>query len=266
MSKRNSKSDIIRNKKYSIHLLNNLLEKYISDDSTLRKADLICKWLIDYVRYIDFEETFDPCKNISYYRGDIVKVNFGFNVGSELGGVHYAVVVDNENNQSSDSITVVPMSSIKDDTAVKKYDLNIGNEFYNIMNAKYNNLLKENKAHLEELTQIFAEIQSYILGISSEDDNTSPSSASESFSEITIGSLSKKIEDINNEISILEKNKAEIDLMKTGSLLKPRQIRTISKMRIWIPKTPKDVLYGVKLSDSTMDKLTQKLVESFIKK
>lgn len=62
MSKKNTKSDVIRNKKYSIKLLNNLLEKYITDESTLRKADLMSKWIVDYVRYIDFEGTFDPRK------------------------------------------------------------------------------------------------------------------------------------------------------------------------------------------------------------
>lgn len=265
MSKKNTKSDVIRNKKYSIKLLNNLLEKYITDESTLRKADLMSKWIVDYVRYIDFEGTFDPRKNISYSRGDIVKVNFGFNIGSELGGVHYAVVIDNKNNQSSDSITVVPMSSIKEDTVIKTYDLNIGNEFYNIMNAKYNNLLKEHTTHRDELTQILTEIRDLIFNASCENDDLESSSTPENTTDITIGSLTKKIEKMNDEIDILKKNKAEIDLMKTGSLLKPCQIRTISKIRIWYPKTPRDPLYGVKLSDATMDKLTKKLIEYFIK-
>lgn len=265
MSKKNTKSDVIRNKKYSIKLLNNLLEKYITDESTLRKADLMSKWIVDYVRYIAFEGTFDPRKNISYSRGDIVKVNFGFNIGSELGGVHYAVVIDNKNNQSSDSITVVPMSSIKEDTVIKTYDLNIGNEFYNIMNAKYNNLLKEHTTHRDELTQILTEIRDLIFNAPCENDDLESSSTPENTTDITIGSLTKKIEKMNDEIDILKKNKAEIDLMKTGSLLKPCQIRTISKIRIWYPKTPRDPLYGVKLSDATMDKLTKKLIEYFIK-
>ena len=39
---------------------------------------------------------------------DIIKVNLGFNIGSELGGLHYCVVIETkkltENNATSDEI------------------------------------------------------------------------------------------------------------------------------------------------------------------
>lgn len=50
----------------------------------------------------------------SYKRGNIVKLNFGFNIGSEYGGLHYGVVLDNHNAQSSPVITVIPLTSVKD--------------------------------------------------------------------------------------------------------------------------------------------------------
>ena len=126
-------------------------------------------------------------------------------------------------------------------------------------------MLKEHTTHRDELTQILTEIRDLIFNTSCENDDLESSSTPENTTDITIGSLTKKIEKMNDEIDILKKNKAEIDLMKTGSLLKPCQIRTISKIRIWYPKTPRDPLYGVKLSDATMDKLTKKLIEYFIK-
>ena len=52
--------------------------------------------------------------------------------------------------------------------------------------------------------------------------------------------------------------------MKEGSIVKIEQIRTISKMRIWIPKTSKDPLYNISLSQPTMDKINSKLMELFI--
>lgn len=66
MSKHLSKQEIIKNKKKSIIQLNDLLESYISDKEKLRKADLLSKWLKDYVNYLKFEDIFDPKRNISY--------------------------------------------------------------------------------------------------------------------------------------------------------------------------------------------------------
>ena len=122
MSKHLPKEEVIMNKKKSIVQLNNLLESYISNDKTLRKADLISKWLKDYVNYLQFEEVFDPKRNIAYKQGNIVKINLGFNLGSELGGVHYAIVIDNNNKHSSDTITVLPLSSIKENGKVYERD------------------------------------------------------------------------------------------------------------------------------------------------
>lgn len=54
VSKHLSKKEIILNKKKSIIQLNNLLESYISRDDKLRKADLVSKWIKDYVNYLKF--------------------------------------------------------------------------------------------------------------------------------------------------------------------------------------------------------------------
>ena len=48
-----------------------------------------------------------------YKRGEIVKVHLGFNVGSEEGGLHYAVVLDKNNAKSSPVITIIPLTSVK---------------------------------------------------------------------------------------------------------------------------------------------------------
>lgn len=96
MSKEFTKEEIIQHKKESIKALNRLLEGYINEPSGkhLKKANLISFWIKKYVDLINFEETFDPTRNIAYKRGNIVKINFGFNVGSEYGGLHYGVVLE----------------------------------------------------------------------------------------------------------------------------------------------------------------------------
>lgn len=85
----------------------------------LKQQRILKEWLDVWCKYIGFEKTFDPKKLRYYKRGEIVLAHFGFNVGSELGGTHYAVVVENNNNLSNNTVTVVPISSMADDKKIE---------------------------------------------------------------------------------------------------------------------------------------------------
>lgn len=71
----------------------------------------IFQWLNSWIYYLSYEDTFDSSKLMTYKRGDIVHVNFGFNVHNELGGSHYAIVVEVDNAPTSGCVTVVPLRS-----------------------------------------------------------------------------------------------------------------------------------------------------------
>lgn len=71
----------------------------------------ISQWISAWIYYISAEKDFDSNKLMTYKRGDILHVNFGFNVHNELGGTHYAVVVENDNPCSNGTVTVVPLKS-----------------------------------------------------------------------------------------------------------------------------------------------------------
>jgi mRNA-degrading endonuclease toxin of MazEF toxin-antitoxin module len=77
-----------------------------------KQQRLLNEWLEKWGKYLTFESLFDPKRLVYYKRGDIVLVHFGYNVGNEQGGVHYAVVVENENSLSSGIVMVVPLSSL----------------------------------------------------------------------------------------------------------------------------------------------------------
>lgn len=264
MSKHLSKDEVIRNKKKSIIQLNNLLESYISDDKTIRKTDLISKWIKDYVNYLKFEDVFDPQKNISYKRGNIVKVNLGFNLGSELGGVHYAIVIDNNNKHSSDTVTILPLSSAKKDKKIYERDLFIGSEFYNLVHSKYQSQLEKAKSEIKRLDVLLTSVKALQSLSTSEELSSEERKVAAKEADKLTTELENQISDLTFKLDILEKNKIEIDLMKTGSIVKIEQIRTVSKMRIWIPKTPNDPLYNISLSQPTMDKINSKLMELLI--
>lgn len=76
-----------------------------------KNAALLTYWLRDYLRYLKAENAFNPKYNITYKRGQIVYVNFGYRIGSELGGCHYAIVLDVKNSKSNSQVTVIPMKS-----------------------------------------------------------------------------------------------------------------------------------------------------------
>ncbi|WP_244912813.1 type II toxin-antitoxin system PemK/MazF family toxin [Paenibacillus pasadenensis] len=79
-------------------------------------------------KYLKWETGFEPSKLRKYNRGEIIFVNFGFNPGSEIGGLHYAVVVD-ENEKSNPVVNVVPLGSLENSqprSILHKHEIYIG--------------------------------------------------------------------------------------------------------------------------------------------
>lgn len=83
-----------------------------------KQQHIMAEWFELWCKYLGFEKSFVPQKLKYYKRGDIVLAHFGYNTGSELGGAHFAVVVEKNNNKSNNTVTVVPLSSLADDKTV----------------------------------------------------------------------------------------------------------------------------------------------------
>lgn len=47
----------------------------------------------------------------NFRRGEIIKVDFGINVGSELSNTHFAIVLNSDDNNNVDNVTVLPLTS-----------------------------------------------------------------------------------------------------------------------------------------------------------
>jgi len=78
----------------------------------LKKQDIFTKWIVKWSRYIDFEQSFIPAAVPHFKRGDILYVDFGFNVGHEYGGIHYAAALEHNNHKSNGNILVIPLTSL----------------------------------------------------------------------------------------------------------------------------------------------------------
>lgn len=87
-----------------------------------KRAKLLAYWIKRYVRYIQTEDTFSPQAVFKLERGAVVSVEFGYRVGRELGGRHYAVVIDANNPLSSNTVTVVPLGSLKGTTKESRFN------------------------------------------------------------------------------------------------------------------------------------------------
>lgn len=275
-----SKEDVIQNKKQAIKSLNKLLENYINapNDSRLKKANLISYWIKDYVRMIDFEEKFDPTKNISYKRGNIVKVDFGFNIGAEYGGLHYGIILDNNNAHNSPVVTVIPLTSMKSDKEPHFNSVDLGNEIYRSLKIKYDTISKALKDEQEEIknelmlfkilvdltTQTTEELKTGEL-----DDQKFEQKLSDAEKYLTastkLQSIWEEKEKHNKEQQdYLNKIGLEIARMKEGSIALVNQITTISKMRIFDPRNLKGVLSGISLSEENMEKINEKMKNLYI--
>lgn len=228
-NKINLKDKSIIHKDKSLNRLNVSFLKHIELEE-YKKSELLAYWIYDYAIYHDEEKTFNIAKSGAYSRGDVIKVNLGFNIGNELGGLHYCVVLNKYDNMRNGALNVIPLTSRKED---KKYDsssVNIGKELYNIFQEK----IKKEK---QKLNQILNEL--------------------DKIGNIPI-SIKKMIE---KEENYIEKMEEEISKMKKDSIALINQITTISKQRIY-----KDVVRrNVKLSNESLNLIDNQIIKFFTK-
>ncbi len=249
MSREKTIAELRQHKEDSIQKINDYLESLISDgDSKARgKADKLSYWLEDWTRFLNFETCFSPLSLRRYKRGEIIKVHLGFNIGSEEGGLHYAVVLDKNNAKSSPVVTIIPLTSVKPHTDIsrlKNGSIFLGNELFTNLNAKISSTSK----HLNDELTLLKEI------IKSET------------SDVDSANILKRIDDCGNEIIFLSRMRSEVQKMRKGSIALVNQITTISKIRVYDPKTDHDILSGIKLSNEKLDIIDEMLLKNFTNK
>lgn len=208
-----------------------LLCAYADKEETYKRAALLYYWLRDYRNYISNEKAFSSKYLPCYRRGNIINVNFGFNLGSELGGLHYAVVLA-DSAQSNPTVVVAPMTSYKAGRKIRKDELFIDDRLFLQLKSKQDALIQTEKALLKSLND-FPECND---------------------------AMKNRISSIMKNIDQLQNIKHKINTLKHGSIIKMSQIRTISKMRIVDPTTPTDVFYNVSLPSKDLNAIDEKLI------
>ena len=217
--------DALTHKNNSLQRLDSSFIKHINLKE-YKTSHLLAYWINDFSNYHDEEKYFDTTKMISFKRGNIIKANLGFNVGHELGGLHYCIVLDKFDNPKNGTLNVIPLTSKKN----KKYPksaLDLGNEIYNALNNLYS---KE----IEKISNKYSDIWSL---------------------------PAEKVKQFTSDFEYAKKIKYEISKMKIGSIALINQITTISKQRIF----DDDILRKVRLTNSCLDKLDTSIIKLFRK-
>lgn len=223
------KNSAIIHKDNSLNRLDLSFFKHI-ELSEYKKSDLLAYWINDFAEYHDEERTFNIAKSGMYCRGDVIKVNLGFNIGNELGVLHYYIVLNKYDNTRNGALNVIPLTSRKDS---KKYDassVNLGKELYNVFQEK----IEKEKQKLQQILDELEKIDDVPINIQNI---------------------------IEKEQKYIKKMKCEISKMKKDSIALINQITTISKQRIF-----KDtVRRNVKISSESLDLIDKQIIKFFTK-
>lgn len=226
--------------------LSSLLEHFIQSgiEKMTKRAMLIAYWLKTYVKYLRREDDFSSVSVFRLKRGAVICVEFGYRIGRELGGRHYAVVLDTNNSIHRNTVTVVPLGSEKESSKDDAYNAILEDGIYGTVIHKLYALIESARKTLEDAAKMKKEIEG-----ASEEEQTA-------LEELRQGKI-KSAQALIDQADIWMK---EIAHLKTGSVAKIDQVTTISKMRILQPLKKDHPLYGVRLSARDLDKIDAKLM------
>ncbi|MFI3202653.1 MAG: type II toxin-antitoxin system PemK/MazF family toxin [Eubacteriales bacterium] len=250
MARKLTKEELIIHKNESLEHLDKFLTSLINSNNKNNhsKADKLCFWIRDWVTFLNFEPSFRPNSLRRYKRGEIIKVHLGYNVGSEEGGLHYCVVMDKNNSLLSPIITIVPLTSVKVTTDLSKLhngNIFLGNELFTNLRSKSTSCLSLLEKRSKELVVI---------------------KNSDEYKDNLPDAFYQQLSTCEKELALIKRMQSEIQKMKQGSIALVSQVTTVSKIRIYDPKTNYDVLSNVKLSNQKLDLLDDEICRLFTNK
>lgn len=82
---------------------------------------------------------------------------------------------------------------------------------------------------------------------------------------VKLNNINEKVKLLKDNIDLIDKIQKEISQMKNGSIALINQITTISKQRIYNPKSDVDVLADIKLSNNSLNLIDAKIKKLFMK-
>lgn len=289
-------------KDQQIEKLDNLLVEWC--DSKYKNSVLLTYWINDYENFLRKEEPFQNQKQYQKYkRGQILFINFGYRLGSELGGNHYAIVLNNNDSPKSNMITVVPLMS-KKNKPIHHTEIDLEDTFKNSVLKKIISCQKKNQDAIEKIEVLYNAIRYYISSFKNimgqKHSETSIWNIDIDFCESlkieynnnshfikiieqfelnyyqkdinsTQQSISQILDFIDNELIELKRACKDLNKdfnytsrLKEGTIAAVSQITTVSKLRVINPIRSNDTLANVKIETEYLDLINKKLKKLYI--
>jgi hypothetical protein len=273
-----------------LHLLQRM------DDEGNKRSDKIAQWIENWVKYLKIEQVFNPRSIQALKRGSVVYADFGFNVGREYGGLHYAIVLNKIDARSNHLLHVLPLTSVKETTDIsnlKYFQLPIGDEVFQLLINKANRKIIELTELYDHFSKKDDELHKRVEMVESliEDNKkafetlkNSPDFDRNDYSIEQILTINKNIDfaseqadkirqeakenaillaELKDKLEYANKFIIKTQNMNKDSIVLLNQVTTISKMRLRDPKNNNSILNGIVLSDDTMDKIDEALKNIF---
>ncbi len=205
-----------------------------------KKAAIFVYWLNDYITYIKNEDKFKAGHLINYKRGQIILVNFGYRIGKELGGNHYAIVLDVRNSRYTDTLTVVPLMSKKPKETYysKVYHVSLGECVTALLYDKAYKIMKDQDEATDDIVNAVVK-----AGVGKVNETE----------------LREKLDRLDREYRIAASIIKYTQKLNKESIADVGQVTTISKQRIVLPCKKQDVLANVIVPKEIMDVIDDKL-------
>ncbi len=200
-------------------------------------------------------------------------MEFGVNIGHELSGGHFAIVLNKNDNKRNSILNVVPLSSKS-----KKYYLNIDKTVFenaaNTLKAKHDDFMKdyeEKERKKENLSSEINEIDDSMTRRINELRNSHNEDYKDEIDKLgkDLITLEEKVDDIVSILNELTENKKQIEevYLKYSKFDKNtyacyQSVTPVSKLKIRrINKY--DPSGTMKVDNGTLDKIDQKIIEFY---
>lgn len=246
----------ISNKEYFRQYRREVFHDYTSHlkDMIRSNYDLSVKfliWMKQYIALIRNERTFNASYLPRFQRGQIVFINLGFRIGHELGGPHYAIVLDNDNRKKDGLITVVPMISKKlrhIEQGVKPWEYELPIPISQLIIQK-----AVEQLDISPTSPLTNDILDSVHKLSSMDEQTKLKQIPV-FLKAFEQKLHRRVDPL---IAFAEK-------MNKGSIVDTHQIVTVSKQRIITPTKRNDHLYDICIPPDIMSNISKIICQNYI--
>ncbi|MCG1132110.1 type II toxin-antitoxin system PemK/MazF family toxin [Staphylococcus epidermidis] len=208
----------------------------------------------------------------SYKRGTIVYIDFGVNVGSEISGGHFAIVITKKDNRKSSMLTVIPLSSknkkfyLSIDKTVFENASNLLKQSLDDCNKNIQKKDKEIKELEKQYNSLYQETKKDIDDIDARDELTKDKiddiKAKINSLKSTINSKNKKNEEKNEEKSKIEHVYRKYANYDKQTYACYKSIQTVSKLKV--RKINKfDPSGKMKVDNNTLDQLDKKILTEY---